>query len=50
LTTSVQIDREVLAQLRPAAVKRPTTPSRSAADLLAIIAKDGLADAILDDR
>jgi hypothetical protein len=49
LTTSVQIDRGVLAQLRPAAAKRKTTSAHLAADLLAVIAKDELVDAILDD-
>jgi hypothetical protein len=47
LTTPVEIDREILVRLRPAAARRDTTIPRLIGDLLEAIAENNLADAVL---
>jgi hypothetical protein len=49
LTVTVEVDRDSLVRLRPAAARRATTPARLIGDLLQIIATDGLVDAVMDD-
>jgi hypothetical protein len=47
LTTPIEVDREVLARLRPEAARRDTTVGDLIASLLDVIAADHLTTAIL---
>ncbi len=47
---SISLDRNLLTRLRPAAKARDTTVAQLCRDLLEAIARDRLADAVLDDQ
>jgi hypothetical protein len=49
LTVEIEVDREVVVRLRPAAAKRDMPVTRLIHDLLDVIAADQLVTAVLDD-
>jgi hypothetical protein len=48
-TVLIEIDREIVRRLRPAAVARGTTVVEIAREVLEVVASDRLVDAVLDD-